>query len=221
MTNIDRLYSNVLIGALAFLSGLAGCGAGTQGSGSSGAPKGEMTSTAAAATVKPSTSAVSPAPKLPPSSPFHIVADVDYALELQRLGKAAVIVAGGQLLPIRDNTVTFDPKFALTTEVRGDGINGAFQFLLGSFPDALYAAVVRPSGRTGFNELYKWTGSKWTSDYSTEVTTFVLDIQPWLNGTLLMVEAHSFSGEFKFTALPKTTKVFVPEPRQHKWLGPV
>ena len=216
-----RLFPNVLTYTILIVSSLTGCGGSAQVSSSSGSPKGATTSTAAVPTVKPSASAMTPVdgtpPKSPTVSPFHIVADVDYALDLQRLGKTAVLVGGGQLLPIRDNTVTFDPKFALSTEIRGDGINGAFQFLLGSFPDALYAAVIRPSGRTGFSELYKWNGSTWRSHHTTNETTYVLDIQPWLNGTVLMVESHGFSGEYRFSTLPKDAPVFVPEPHGKTW----
>lgn len=149
-------------------------------------------------------------------SPFHILADVDYELELHRLGKNAVFMGGGQILPVRDNTITFDPKFALTQEIRGDGVTGAFQNLLGVFPESFYASVVRASGRTGLNELYKWTGSKWTSEYATQESMSVLDVQPWINGTMLALEFNTMYGDFSFSVLPKGSKVFIPEPNDLK-----
>lgn len=211
---------------LSIASILAGCSGSAQVHGSSDASKADATNTQSVPSAKSAKSSATTsgtnAPRgsaSPANSPFHIVADVDYAAELQRLGKTSVLVASGQLLPIRDNTVTFDAKFALSSEMVSDGVRGAFQTLLGSFPDALYASVVRPSGRTGFTELYKWSGSKWTSHYSSDESTFVLDIQPWQNGSVLMVEAHSFSGEYRFSVLPKSAKVFVPEPYDRKWKG--
>lgn len=213
-------YAEVTL-VFALVSGLAGCGGATGPSGSSGTPKGSATNETSVVATKPTPPSGTDTPASPSkaASPFHIVADVDYSLELQRLGNTAVLVSNGQLLPIRDNTVTFDPKFALSLEVRGDGVHGVFQFLLGKFPDLLFASVVRPWGRTGYHELYKWNGTKWTSHYETDATTFVLDIQPWQNGTLLMVETHGFSGESRFTVLPKGSKVFVPEPNGRKWQG--
>lgn len=230
MSNFDhRLQFKVLLSpmlVLAFASHLSGCSGSARVQGSSDTAKANATNTQLVPSAKPveaSTTGVDvKTPRAPAStaaSPFHIVADVDYAAELQRLGKTSVLVAGGQVLPIRDNTVTYDPKFALTNEMISDGARGAFQSLLGSFPDGLYASVVRPAGRTGFTELYKWSGSKWASQYNSDEATFVLDIQPWLNGTVLMVETHNFSGEYRFTALPKSTKVFVPEPNDRKWKG--
>ncbi len=230
MNNIDhRLHSKVSFSptlVLAVASVLAGCSGSAQVHGSSDAPKPDATNAQSVSSAKPAESSgtsVDAKPTRSPAStaisPFHIVADVDYAAELQRLGKTSVLVAAGQVLPIRDNTVTFDPKFALTSEIVSDGVRGAFQSLLGSFPDGLYASVVRPAGRTGFTELYKWSGTKWASQYNSDESTFVLDIQPWLNGTVLMVETHNFSGEYRFTALPKSTKVFVPEPSDRKWKG--
>jgi len=158
----------------------------------------------------------SPPAKSEVVSPFHIVADVDYELELRRLGKNSVFMGGGQILPIRDNTITFDPKYALTPEIRGDGVTGAFQNLLGVFPESFYASVVRASGRTGLNELYKWTGSRWTSEYSTAESMSVLDVQPWINGTALVLEFNTMFGDFIFSVLPKGSKVFVPEPNDIK-----
>jgi hypothetical protein len=237
MSNVDpRLpfhYSYSSLYSLAILASLAGCGGSTPAHGSSDATKGDVGQTQPVPSAKPAPSSPSTAstvvaaaekPSTPPStsqavSPFHIVADVDYSFDVQHLGKNTVLLAAGQLLPIRDNTVTFEPKYALTQEILGDGVRGAFQVLLGSFPDALYASVVRPSGRTGLTELYKWTGSKWTSSYSSDESTFVMDIQPWQNGTVLMVETNNFSGEFRFSALPKTTQVFLPEPHGGKWFG--
>lgn len=158
-----------------------------------------------------------PAPRSQPASPFHIVADTDYYLKLQRLGNTAMFTADQELLTIRGNTVTFEPAYALSKEVRGDGFTGFFQSVHGIFPDAMFAAVVRPTGRTGFTELYKWSGSKWVSHYSSDQSTSVLDIQPWQNGTALMVETQSFSGEYRFTVLPKGSKVFVPAPNSRRW----
>ncbi len=232
--NLPRMSLNpsfFAIFACLLLGASTGCSGSTQGSSGVGTKatvqSGQTASTSQKPSTKPdgtSTSGTSSVATKPPSapavpSPFHVVADVDYELELQRLGKNAVIMGGGQLLPIRDNTVTFEPKFALTQEMRGDGVMGQFVGLYGSFPDALFAAVVRPSGRTGLTELYKWSGSKWISHYSSNESTFVQDIQPWQNGTLLLVESNSFSGEVQFSAFPQGSKVFLPEPHDHKWRG--
>lgn len=213
------------ISACLLLGAPTGCSGPAQGSG--GPVTNATVQSGQTATPKPPTkpegTSTSEATK-PPStpavpSPFHVVADVDYELELQSLGKNGVLLGGGQLLPIRDNTVTFEPKFALTQEIRGDGVMGQFVGLYGSFPDALFAAVVRPSGRTGLTELYKWSGTKWASHYSTNESTFVKDIQPWQKGTLLLVESNSFSGEVQFSAFPQGSKVFLPEPHDRKWRG--
>lgn len=227
MTNLEDCFlaRTGLSTALALIVSVAGagCGGSAQGTGSSGTPKAQPTSGPTVAVTnadKPASSSApvdAPAPRS--TSPFHIVADVDYTLELYRVGKTAVFVADGQLLPIQGNTVTFDPKFALSKEILGDGVTGAFQFLLGDYPNELFASVVRPLGRTGFTEIYKWSGTKWATNYSTDATTFVLDIQPWQNGTVLMVEAHSFSGAYRFSVLPKSSKVFIPEPQNRKWSG--
>lgn len=157
-----------------------------------------------------------PAARPKVDSPFHLVADVDYELDLYRLGKNAVFMGGGHILPIRDNTVAFDPKFALTPEIRGDGVMAAFQTLLGAFPESFYASVVRASGRTGLTELYKWSGTKWTSEYATRESMAVRDIQPWINGTMLVMEFDNMFGDFNFVVLPRGSKVFTPEPNEFK-----
>jgi hypothetical protein len=226
--SFSRIFSSLtLFGALT--STFFGCGGSqVESSGSSGLPKGTATSDPVASPDKPAASAIAtekketppPAVALPPS-PFHIVADVPYELAFHRLGKSAVLMADFELLQFQANTITFDPNFAITKELRGDGVLGAFESLLGVLPNALYAAVVRPTGRTGFTEIYKWTGTKWMSDYSSQASTSVLDIQPWINGTVLVAEMHSLFPKFQFSAWPKTTKVFVPEPREIKWNGVV
>lgn len=210
----------------ALVSSLSGCGGSqVESSGSTGVPKGQTTTTttAVASPDKPAASAVAtaqnvtPPPSDSPPSPFHIVAEAPYELQLRRIGKSAMFMADFEFLQIQGNKVAFDPNFALTKEVRGDGMTGAFESLLGSLPNALYASVVRPSGRTGFTEIYKWTGTKWISDYASKETISVLDIQPWLNGTLLVVEQHSLMGRYQFSVWPKSAKVFVPEPHEIKW----
>lgn len=230
--NLPRIIHNpsfFAISACVLLGASTGCSGPAQGSGGpvtnatvqSGQtantkpptkPDGTSTSGTTASTTKPPSTPAAP-------SPFHVVADVDYELELQNLGKNGVLLGGGQLLPIRDNTVTFEPKFALTQEMRGDGVMGQFMGLHGSFPDALFAAVVRPSGRTGLTELYKWSGTKWASHYSTAESTFVQAIQPWQNGTVLLVESDSMSGGVQFSAFPQGSKVFLPEPHDKKRRG--
>lgn len=228
----SRFSSSALVLLTCFgtlVSSLSGCGGShAESSGSSGAPKGPATSGGMASQDKPAGSAGSAAltetktPPTPPAapSPFHIVAEAQYELQLQRLGKSALLMADFEILQFTGNTVTFDPQFAVTKELRGDGMTGSFETLLGFLPNGLYASVVRPTGRTGFSEIYKWTGTKWISDYASKATTSVIEIQPWINGTVLVVEMHSLLGQYQFSAWPASTKVFVPEPRKMKWDAP-
>lgn len=233
MNRISSRFSSsalVLLTCLGpLVSSLSGCGGShAESSGSSGAPKGTATSGGMASQDKPAGSAGSAAltetkaPPTPPAapSPFHIVAEASYELQLQRLGKSALLMADFEILQFTGNSVTFDPQFAVTKELRGDGMTGSFETLLGFLPNGLYASVVRPTGRTGFSEIYKWTGTKWISDYSSKATTGVIEIQPWINGTVLVVEMHSLLGQYQFSTWPASTKVFVPEPRAMKWDPP-
>lgn len=230
--HISRRFSHYAFAATVLFGVTIGCGGPNLGTGSTAKDPTKQSDQAADSKQKPSTKPDDTSTSAPKSgdtkpqsassdapSPFHVLADVDYDLELQHLGKNGVILGGGQLLPIRDNTVVFEPQYALTQEMRGDGVMGQFMGLFGSFPDALFASVVRPSGRTGLTELYKWTGTKWASHYSTAESTFVQAIQPWQNGTLLLVESHSMSGGLQFSAFPKGSKVFLPEPHDQKWRG--
>lgn len=228
MISLLRRSSIVYVGIVSLLAGSAvSCGGSAANNGSSNTSNATDAKIKGASTDKPKTDATaqgtanatgqtSPVTKPKVSSLFHLVADVDYELDLYRLGKNAVFMGGGHILPIRDNTVAFDAKYALTSEIRGDGVMGAFQTLLGAFPESFYASVVRASGRTGLTELYKWSGSKWTSEYATRESMSVLDVRPWLNGTMLAVEFDSMFGDFNFTVLPKGSKVFVPEPNDLK-----
>ncbi|MEP7053180.1 MAG: hypothetical protein ABJB12_22640 [Pseudomonadota bacterium] len=159
---------------------LAGCAPVTHRS------AGSVSTSAPALTVLPA--APKPIEPSQASSPFHLVAEVPYAVALQPLASNALLIAGalqGAPLLIEDGALQFRPELS-----RLDSPSDASIYFIsasaGSWPDNAWIALSSSSDAgPSAAEVYRWSSARALWEKLLQYPRWIFGLAPWREGVLL------------------------------------
>lgn len=147
-------------------------------------------------------SSAPPAPPPFPQSPLHVVTHYsghERLFKPIRAGSTVLVLAQGAdgqgtiIGEAKGPNVTFSATMSKGIDPNQDFSD--IQLLGGTWPENAFASLSKPSGRTGFSEIYHWEKDQWKNTENSPEGYMANGFFPWVGGSTLVIKLHGMMSD--------------------------